>query len=202
MVTISDDGTTMFALRSLGFDFSDRRNWRSLVLLADKHGFEITDAGEFFCTKPESELLDLSANTISLLAAICAWEKDRSSEGDADFSLTKEVEKLLVRNAPDRKITPAPIVQIGAADVAFDFLWGDIYVDAVRPIANAVNSRLRKGLLMQRIEAEGNILFIVDDTHTPDKARAEMAVLGGVAPAVSLSVFKAMTRRYENPVPT
>lgn len=35
----TDDGITVFALRSLGYPLGDKRNWRSLENIATRHGF-------------------------------------------------------------------------------------------------------------------------------------------------------------------
>lgn len=198
-ITIYDDGATLFALSSNGFDLTDRRNWRSLHTLAEKFGFVLDEAGEFKCTKPETAFMELCADAIGLFSAIRTWEKDRSSEGDADFSLTRQVEELLLRNSPDRILKPGPKVNVGNAEVVFDFQWGELFVDTLTPVANAVNSRLRKGLLMQRIDSANSVLFVIDDTHVPLKAETELAVLGGVAPSVKLSTLRNMHTRYLAP---
>lgn len=201
VVTFYDDGATIFALSSLGFDFTDRRNWKSLENLASKHGFELNENGEFSCSKPENEFMELAANAISLFAGVRSWEKERSSEGDADFSLTKAVEEILRKNSPDRKIQIKPVVAVGAAEVEFDFLWGDLYVDTLRPIPISVNSRLRKGLLMQRVDSINNVLFVIDDTLLASKADTEMTVLGSIAPTVKLSTLRDMPDPYKAPMP-
>ena len=143
--------------------------------------------------------MGLCADAIALFAAIRTWEKERSGEGDANFSLTRQVEEILSRNSPERKIISSPKVSVGNTEVVFDFQWGEIFVDALAPVANAVNSRLRKGLLMQRIDSVNNILFVIDDRFVPLKADTEMAVLGGVAPSVKLSTLRNMSERYLAP---
>lgn len=198
-VTIYDDGATMFALSSLGFDFTDRRNWRSLATLAAKYAFELGEDGEFSCKGAEGEFMELAANAISLFAAIRSWEKERSAEGDMDFSLTKEVEQVLLRNAPDRKLKIGATVSVGTVEIAFDFQWGDVYVDTLRPVPISVNSRLRKGLLMRRVDLANNVLFVIDDAQAMLKADAEMAVLGSVSPAVKLSTLRSMREPYSIP---
>lgn len=194
---IYDDGATLFALSNLGFDLSDRRNWRSLHSLAEKYSFVLSEDGEFIGTCKGDEFMELSANALALFSAIRTWEKERSREGDADFSLSKQVEEILFKNSPDRRLQAGAIATVGLIEVNFDFLWGDIYVDALNPVANAVNSRLRKGLLMKRLEQTDRVLFIVDDTHVPSKAEAETAVLKSVAPSLKLSTMRNLSSRYE-----
>jgi hypothetical protein len=200
LISIYDDGTTLFALSNNGFDFTNRRNWKSLHALAEKFDFELDETGEFKSTKPESEFMVLCADAIALFSAIRTWEKERSSEQDADFSLTHQVEEILLRNSPDRILRFGPKVNVGNAEVVFDFQWGELFVDTLAPVANAVNSRLRKGLLMQRIDSANNVLFVIDDRHIPEKAGMEMAVLGGVAPSMMLSTLRNMQGRYLVPL--
>jgi hypothetical protein len=199
LVSVYDDGVTLFSLSGNGFDLSERRNWKGLRQLADGFGFKLDDSGEFKGARPVSEFMGLCADAIALFAAIRTWEKERSGEGDANFSLTRQVEEILSRNSPERKIISSPKVSVGNTEVVFDFQWGEIFVDALAPVANAVNSRLRKGLLMQRIDSVNNILFVIDDSFVPLKADTEMAVLGGVAPSVKLSTLRNMSERYLAP---
>lgn len=200
LISIYDDGATLFALSNNGFDFTDRRNWKSLQILAEKFGFVLCEAGEFSSTRPISLFMEQCADAIALFSAIRSWETERSREEDTDFSLTHQVEEILLRNSPDRALKFSPKLNVGAAEVVFDFQWGELFVDTLSPVANAVNSRLRKGLLMQRIDSANNVLFVIDDRHVPEKAEAEMAVLGGVAPSMKLSTLKNMQSRYLVPL--
>ncbi len=199
-ISIYDDGTTLFALSNNGFDFTNRRNWKGLHALAEKFDFVLDETGEFKSTKPVAEFMVLCADAIALFSSIRTWEKERSSEDDADFSLTHQVEEILLRNSPDRILKFSPKVNVGNAEVVFDFQWGELFVDTLAPVANAVNSRLRKGLLMQRIDSANNVLFVIDDRHVPEKAEMEMAVLGGVAPSLKLSTLRNMHDRYLAPI--
>jgi hypothetical protein len=70
-------------------------------------------------------------------------------------------------------------------------LWGRTYVDAVKPVATAVNAKLRKALLLSREIIEGvDALFILDDRVSREKADSEISVLGSVAKAIRYSDFE------------
>ena len=125
-----------------------------------------------------------------LCAEIHAWEKEHSSQGDMDFSLSDHIESILRKMDPDRELQHPVTVEVGRAILEFDFKWGDLFIDAIRPSNQAVNARLRKGILMQRIGEDSNVLFIVDDRFNAEKARQELSVLGGVAPAIALTDFE------------
>ncbi|MBA1213401.1 DUF1828 domain-containing protein [Pseudomonas oryzihabitans] len=190
LIEFTDDGLTMFALSGLGFQLSDKRNWRGLENIAIKYGFKLSDSGAFEALFAKHELPDWGGRIVRLFAALAEWEADRFAEGDSDFSLTEEVEMLLRAKAPDSTIIRNPSLRLGKADISFDFLWGDVYVDAIRPIAQSVNSRLRKAVLINREENAPKLLFIVDDRENPERAEAEIGVLGDIASTIRLTDFE------------
>lgn len=189
--TIDDDGLTMFALRTLGYALDDKRNWRGIEALVESHGFKLTDSGEIEATFPNMEMIQRSAAVLSLFAGIVAWEAEHSQQRDHDFSLTNEVERLLRAKDPSRRLDFDVTVRVGQGEVKFDFLWGDLYVDAIPPHAQAINARLRKAILAEK-ESGGDIgmLFVVDDRQDRAKADKEIGVLGQVARTISLSNFQ------------
>jgi hypothetical protein len=189
-VLLTDDGITLFALRSLGFNLSDKRHWQGLEKIAQRHHFTLKDNGAFEAEFDIEQNATWGGEMLLLCAEIRAWEKEHSSQGDRDFSLTEHVESLLRKMKPDRQLVSHIRVEVGRATLEFDFKWGDIFVDAVRPNSQAINARLRKGVLMQRIEEDSNVLFIVDDRFHAQKARQELSVLAGVAPAIALTDFE------------
>lgn len=189
-VEFTDDGMTLFALSGIGYQLNDKRNWKGLENIAVKHGFIMTQTGAFEAHFHESELQLWGGKIIKLLAAISAWEDERHSEGDSDFSLTAEVEMLLRAKAPDRSLTRNVAVTIGKTEISFDFLWGDTYIDAMRPIPQSVNARLRKALLINRCEDPLRLLFIVDDRGQEERADAEISVLGDITSTIRLTDFE------------
>lgn len=191
-VLLSDDGIAMFALRSLGFNLSDKRHWKGLENIAQRYHFKLSENGAFEAEFDAKNDASWGGKMLLLCADIRTWEKEHSSQGDTDFSLTDHVEALLKKMRPDRSLQIGVTVEVGRAVLDFDFKWGDIFIDAIRPSSQAVNARLRKGILMQRIEEDANVLFIVDDRGNVDKARQELSVLGGVAPTIALTDFEKL----------
>lgn len=186
----SDDGLTLFSLRNFGFMLDDRRNWKGLENIAENYGFAISESGVIEGVFPARSLALWTGRVLKMYAEISTWQTERLEQEDEDFSLTREVERLLRAKAPERTIEHNVSLRLGKSEFTFDFLWGAIYVDAVSPIPQAVNSRLRKGIMANK---EGNkdigLLFILDDRKHPDKAERELAVLGQVARTVRLSDF-------------
>lgn len=191
LVEFTDDGISLFALRSIGYALSDKRNWKGLDNLAQRFGFHLSDAGAFEATFPAYEMDQWGGKIIRLMAAIAAWEEERSAEGDTDFSLTDEIEMLLRAKAPDRKIVRNAALKVGKVEMSFDFLWGNTYIDAVAPLPQSVNPRLRKAVLISKVENPADILFIVDDRGAKkEKAEEEIGVLGGLASTILFSDFQ------------
>lgn len=190
LVEFTDDGITMFALSGLGYQLGDKRNWKGLENLAIKHGFSLTESGSFEAVFLQSDMAEWGGRILKLFAAIAAWEDERFSEGDTDFSLTSEIEMLLRAKAPEKQLVRNATVSIGKNEISFDFLWGDTYVDAIRPLAQSVNARLRKAVLINRSEDPLKLLFIVDDRGQEERAEAEISVLGDIASTIRLTDFE------------
>jgi len=191
LVEFTDDGITLFALKSIGYALSDKRNWKGLENLGLKFGFQLTDSGQFEAIFPLAEMDAWGGKILRLMAAVVAWEEERSAEGDTDFSLTDEIEMILRAKEPDRKITRNATLKVGRVEMSFDFLWGSTYIDAVAPIPQSVNPRLRKAVLISKEEDPADVLFIVDDRGGKRrKAEDEMSVLGGLSSTILLSDFQ------------
>lgn len=193
LLRISDDGLTMFALRSLGYGLEDKRHWRSIKQAIAPYGFELADDGVIQCVLPSSELASGGGRVLGALAAIANWEVECRNHRDEDFSLSIEVERLLRLKGPNLPIVSNPRIEIpGLPPVEFSFQWGNIYVDALAPTAQSVSSRLRKTLILRHeIEAAERILFIVDDRFDDEAAAREVGVLAQLAGATRLSDFAA-----------
>lgn len=190
LIEFTDDGMTLFALRCIGYQLSDKRHWRGLENIGTKFGFSLSSEGAFEAIFPDSELDDWGGRIVRLFASLADWEEERESEGDNDFSLTDEVAMLLHAKAPDRQLTRNVTVKLGKIEAVFDFLWGDTYVDAIRPVQQAVNARLRKALLINRGEEAMKMLFIIDDRSQQEKADDEIAVLGEITKTIRLTDFE------------
>lgn len=188
---ITDDGIAMLELRACGFSLDDGRHWRGLRNVAQAHDFELEDDGAFSATFPKEQLPRWSDRILHLLSDLVQWERDRIQEKDQESIFTQEVAMLLRQKAPRRELETDVEVYINDSPVKFDFRWGTTYVDTVRPIAQSVNSKLRKALLFNNAELEGvDSLFIIDDRRDRDKAGDEMAILAQVASSIRFTDFQ------------
>lgn len=188
----SDEGITIFALGNQNLDMSDRRNWRGLESIVSNLGFKLAENGEITMSFPKSETSYWFSHITRLLGSIANWEQERIEQADTQFSLTREVEKLLKMKAPHRELTIPARAKIGKQIIDFDFLWGDTYIDAITPSARSTSSRLRKAIMARPLELHGSkILIIVDDRAKPEKAKSEISVLAQVCKTMTFSALES-----------
>lgn len=189
-VEFTDDGNTMFALSSIGYQLDDRRRWGGLENIAKRFGFELTQQGAFHGIFPESETAERGESIIRFFATLIDWEEQHFLEGDTELNLAQEVEMLLRSKDATADIQRDVDLRLGEQSFSFSFKWGETYVDAIRPVAQSVNSRIRKALVLGRADEDVRMLFIVDDRTAPSKAEDEIAVLGSVARTVRFTDFE------------
>lgn len=187
---ITDDGTTMGEFRATGLALEHKKNWKGLENIATAYGFSLDSSGEFTAVFPKNQLADWSGKVLLLFSALAAWEKEKLNDEDQDFALADEIELLLRAKAPSWALTRNTTITVGKSTLKFDFVWGNYLVDAVRPIAQSVNPKLRKALLLTKHSEDRVALFIIDDRSEPERADDEQSVLGQVAKAVKLSNFQ------------
>lgn len=188
---LTDDGMVLLALRGLGYMLDDRRNWRTAHTMAERFGFELTERGELRTLVAEPRLTNATGRMMQLFAAFIAWEAERFTEGDSDFSLTREVERIL--RLKGRSLEIGPTVRSRRGDLTFDFLWGETYVDALAPHALSVASRLRKTILLrEEVGDEADVLYVLDDRHNRADADREMGVISHMARATRLTDLERM----------
>lgn len=191
-IIVTDDGLWLFALRGLGYALEDRRNWRGLGDLAERHGFALRDDGSFEYSVTIGDLRMAGGRILQMICSIASWELEHYASADSDLSLNREVERLMRRKAPTWEIEKSPIVRLSNGDeLRFDFRWGGKLVDAIAPIALSVSARLRKILQMQREAFDTDrLLFIIDDRAAPEKATHELALLSQMARAIRFTDFE------------
>ncbi|QDW65819.1 DUF1828 domain-containing protein [Luteimonas granuli] len=185
----TDDCLTMFALGSEGVVLDKRHHWRGLQNLVERFDFYMTERGAIETLIPANELAWHFNRILRMFSAVAGWQADKLEQGDSDFWLTDEVERLLREKAPTRQLVSNVHVTLKGAPFDFDFRWGTLLVDALPPTARAVSSRLRKAILAAQDDADLGLLFIIDDREDRAKAEREQAVLGQVADTTTLSDF-------------
>ncbi len=197
----TDDGLTLFQLRSLGFKLDDSRSSRGITQIAKDCGFDIDSTGAIVGSAPLGHELHLGRSILTLFTKIVSWQEEHFEARDADQTLAEQVEQLMRQKAPGVAIEKDPIVRLANGDtVDFMFRWGLKLVDAIPADARATSSRMRKAILVQRDRDDPqDILYIVDDRQHPFKASKEAALLGQIAKAMRLTDFQ---EHYRAEVPS
>ncbi|WP_262071926.1 DUF1828 domain-containing protein [Stenotrophomonas sp. Marseille-Q5258] len=188
----TDDGLTLFQLRSLGFKLDDNRSSRGVMQIAKDCGFNIDSTGAIVGSVPIGEEVNLGRSILTMFTKIVSWQEEHFEARDADQTLADEVEQMMRQKAPAIAIVRDPIVRLANGDtVDFMFRWGPTLVDAIPADARATSSRMRKAILVQRDREEPqDILYIVDDRQQPFKASKEAALLGQIAKSMRLTDFQ------------
>lgn len=188
----TDDKLTLVSLSAMGYSFENRGSWKGIAGIASKYGFYLNQQGEITAKIHKDDMALQGQSILMLLSEVVLWEEERralSESTDQDF--LDEIEQILKLTNPDILIEKNPKIEVDNSTLEFSFKWGTIYIDGVKPIAQSINSRLRKALLAEKILDDAELLFVVDDRSNPAKALEELNVLGKVASATLLKNFKS-----------
>lgn len=192
LTSFSDEGLTLFAMRNMGIDMADRRNWKGLANTIEKLDFKLEDDGEIVMDFPTEHSALWFSNITRLMGAIADWQQERFELDDTQFHLTRDVEALLKAKDPGRKLDTNVTAKIDGHSFKFDFLWGDTYIDAMKPSAKSTGPRLRKAIMARPLALHGsNMLVIVDDRDNSKKAKEEVAVLSQVVDVKTYTAFES-----------
>lgn len=183
---LTDDGTVMQALRVAGHQLEGPKHWRPLEGFATSLGIRLDDSGAFLLTASPATLRDAAARWLQLYSAIVAWDSERLAVDDADPGLEDEIRQVLAQVDALRELVDGPAVEIRGGTQRFSFRWGNVFVDACSAHATATNSRLRKALLLKQIDPGAQVLVVVDDRKSIDRADRETIVLNTVVQATAL----------------
>lgn len=187
----TDDKLTLISLSAMGYSLESRSGWKGLAGLALKYGFELNQQGEITAKIHKSKMLQKGQDILMLFSGVVLWEEERralSESSDQDF--LDEIEQILRVTTPDTPVERNPKIDIDSSTLEFSFKWGSVYIDGVRPVAQSVNSKLRKALLARKVLDDGDLVFVIDDRANPEKATEELNVLGRVAQTTLLKNFR------------
>lgn len=185
---ITDDCDSIFHFQALGLINCERKSWRGITTLAERHGFTLSESGELAVTfETKNRSLYLS-KALEIGYALKVWEQDRLGKDLIDLFFVDEVEMALRSWKPDIEIIKKPSVA-GYSKRTYDFDLGfdDLLIDAIKPNARSTGTKLRKILDVQKGASGAEMLFIVDDRDNADRARMERDLIGGIAKAMLFS---------------
>lgn len=191
-VIVSDNGDTLFHLRNVGFDLSDRRRWRPLKQLAEIHGLELRDSGEIAGSTSKEETPHLIARYVTAMLSIVDFEREQLGIPEEIDQFIQEVEFYLHAWKPQASLVHLPTVKgMSGRSHIFHFEFDGTLVDAARPHSNKTGSILRKAADLGLAGVSTPIMIVMDDRVDPERARIETEILSSM---VSVLSFEQLIR--------
>lgn len=178
VVSISDNANTLFRLRSVGIDVSDRHRWRSLNQIVDSFGMQLSRSGEIIGNAQPKGTAHLVSRYIGAMLAVADLEREIHDTSPEASAYIDEVEGHLKLWKPNMEITRGPIVTGHSGRLHhFDFQMAEELVEAARPHFARTGSILRKATDIQNTASPPSILVVIDDREDPEKAKYESDIL-------------------------
>lgn len=185
---IKDGGEIIFHLLNTGLLNNERKSWRSIGNIAEKHQFNLAESGEFntyFRTDNRPSFLN---QALGFAYSLKQWEQERLGRGLDDLFFVDEVEIALRAWKPNSEITKKPsLAGYSRKSYIFDLKMDDLLVDTLKPHSRSTASKLRKILDIQKGPFIAPMLFIVDDRENTEKAKTERDIIGGISKAMLFS---------------
>lgn len=194
---ITDDCDTIFALINAGFKLESKSRWHTIINLATRYGFEVSDSGEITALFNKRSLSQYIENGLSLFASIKEWQVNKIEQLDKEHELTDFVGKLLGALYQTSILEKNPKLEgLGGAKYNFHFKLDQTYIDAFYPTGNATNSRIRKYVDLRRLDDPIDVMYILDDRKVGESFDREMGVIDSVVDkTVRLSELESQAER-------
>lgn len=187
-IVVSDNGDTLFHLRGLGLDLSDRRRWRPFRQIAELHGFELQDSGEITGNTSKDSVSQLVAKYIAAMLDIVDLEREQLGMPEEIDQFIQEVEFHLHAWKPQAGLVHLPtIMGMSGRSHTFHFEFDGTLVDAARPHSNKTGAILRKAADLGLAGITTPILIIMDDREDQERVRVETEILSSMVSVLSFS---------------
>lgn len=187
-VVVSDNGDTIFHLRGVGLDLSDRRRWKPIKQIAESHGLELLDSGEIRASAVREASSGLIARYVAAMLDIASMEREQLGMPEEIDRFIQEVEFYLHAWKPQANIIHSPALKgMSGRMHSFNFEFDGTLVDAARPHSGKTGSILRKAADLSLAGVVTPILVIMDDREDVDRARVETDILTSMVSVMALS---------------
>lgn len=194
---LSDEGTTLLHMRSVGLPVSDKRRWTPLKSAIKPYGASLSEDGAFELLANADASATAFARFMSALISVANWEREHVGVPLGADHFREEVAMHLRTWKPSLqfKIRPDPLQGLSGKKHSFDFLLGAEYVDAISANGNSTGAELRKIIDVRSSpeHAELDVRVVVDDRRDAQAAADEIRILGRVARAWPMSALVAAT---------
>lgn len=187
-VVLSDNGDTLFHLRGIGLDLSDRRQWRPYKQIAEAHGLRLRDDGVLEGSTSDMPVSLLVARYVATMISITDLEREQLGLPEEVDQFIKEVEFHLHAWKPKAELSRLPALKgMSGRTHTFDFEFAGSLVDAARPHSNKTGAILRKAADLGLAGVNKPILIVMDDRVDPERARMETDILSSMVSVMSFS---------------
>ena len=192
-VHLSDEGTTLLHLRSVGLPVSDKRRWAPLKSAIKPYGASLTEDGTFELLANADRSSLAFARFVSALLSVANWEREHIGLPMGAEHFRDEVAMHLRSWRPDLELNarPAALQGLSGKKHSFDFRFGAEYVDAISANGNSTGAELRKIIDVKSSPefADLDVRVVVDDRRDQQAAAEEIRILGRVARAWPMSAL-------------
>ncbi len=193
---VTDNGDTLFHLRGIGLDLSDRRRWRPYRQIATAHGFDLDDGGMIIGRSPTNRVPQLVANYITAMLDIVTLEHEQLGIPEEASQFIEEVEFYLRAWKPSSNIIRLPVlVGMSGKSHTFHFELDGTLVDAAKPSSNKTGALLRKLTDISLSGVNKPVMVVMDDREDPNRAKIETTILTSM---VSVLTFRQLVRNAGN----
>lgn len=187
-IVVSDNGDTLFHLRGVGLDLSDRRRWKPFRQIAECHGFELLDSGEIRAAAEPLSSSQLVARYVATMLSIAALEREQLGLPEEIDQFIQEVEFYLHAWRPDAELSHSPSVKGMSGRLhRFDFQFDGTLIDAARPHSNKTGAILRKAADLSLAGLKTPIMIVMDDRDDTERVKVETDILSSMVSVLALS---------------
>nr|WP_276307802.1 DUF1828 domain-containing protein [Stenotrophobium rhamnosiphilum] len=188
MVRISDNADTLFHLRSIGMDVSDRKKWKGVGQIISTFGMKLEHSGEVTGIAVANGAAGLVSRYIGAMLAIADLEREVFGVGPEMTDFIDEVEGHLKLWRPNEElIRNCHAVGHSGRSHDFNFRMSDELIDAARPHSGKTGAILRKAADVQNSSLRVSIMVVMDDRFDPERARAESDILSTLVKVLPFS---------------
>lgn len=188
LARISDNADTLFHMRSIGLDVSDRRKWRGMGSIVSAFGLTLHDSGEVFGEAEEGGEHTLLASYLGAMLAIAEMEREALCLSPEPETFVDEVGGYLnVWRPNDILLRNVSVRGHSGRSHTFHFMLGPDLIDAARPNSTRTGAILRKVADIRNGPGAGEITVVMDDRGDQERASAESDILGTLVRVLPMS---------------
>lgn len=186
-IKISDNADTLFQLGGMGLDVWQPAREGAVRAMLARHQVQLGSQGDIYLISQPAHAAHAFALAITGLLAVADWASDQLGVAAEPMDIVAELEPYIIARNPSAAFKRHPHVKGASSSVhQFDFQHGDDLIDVIGANPNATGAAMRKAGDVQNgpFAQQLTPLIVVDDRVDPDRAMAEIGILGSVTRAM------------------